>query len=267
MTGSDSIVVITSDGPEHKYVANLICANFSVSAIFVLRVARSRSAFLQRGPIVFLDKLLRHVYLMAVNDKALRLKALHSVLGEARCSEFETPDKLIRFDSRSARELAGAVQKFQPQIIAVYGTGKIPDKVLSTAKTIALNMHTGVSPFYRGTASTFWPIVENEAEKIGATVHECTSIIDGGTIFFSGRAPLHRRDNLHTIFARAVKIGAAGYVDVLRQFIARQVSGVPQDLTLGREYRGHMRGLRAEIRGRYNLARIRAALPIEESDA
>lgn len=267
MIGLDSIVVITSDGPEHKYVANLICANFSVSAIFVLRAARPRSAFLRYGSVVFLDKLLRYVYLLAVNDKASRLKALHSVLGETQCSEFAEPDKLVRFDSPSARELAQAVQKFQPQIIAVYGTKKIPNKVLNTAKTIALNMHTGVSPFYRGTASSFWPIVENEAEKIGATVHECTSVIDGGTIFFTGRARLHRHDNLHTIFARAVKLGADGYVGVLRKITTGQASDLPQDLTLGREYRGYMRGLRAEIRARYNLARMRAAWPIEESDA
>src|SRR5688572_12141317 len=141
MTNSDSIIVITSDGPEHKYVTNLICANFSVSAIFVLRSARRHSGLLRHGLIVFLDKLLRYVYLLAVNDKKSRLVALHSVLGESPCSEFSEVNKLVSLDRPSAQELVRAVEKFQPQIIAVYGTGKIPDKVLSLAKRVALNMH------------------------------------------------------------------------------------------------------------------------------
>ncbi len=49
MTQTRSIVVLTGDGPEHKYVTNLICAHFPVSAIFVVgEQPRKRSAILQR---------------------------------------------------------------------------------------------------------------------------------------------------------------------------------------------------------------------------
>jgi hypothetical protein len=90
--------------------------------------------------------------------------------------------------------------------------------------------------------------------------------MDGGKIYFAESARLFGDDDLHAIFARAVKVGAKGYVDVLHALFSNRLTAHNQDLSIGREYRGYMRGIRAEIRARYNLARMRLAWDAEEPD-
>lgn len=268
MSEGKSIVVITGDGPEHKYVTNLICAAVPVSAIFVLHPVRGRRPRLfQRGVSAFLDKLLWRAFLLAIGDGKRRQASVQRVLGEARCAQFTEPDKLIHMTGASTAELAEAVKTFRPEIIAVYGTSKIPDAVLDVAGQVALNMHTGISPNYRGTACAFWPIVENDPEHVGATVHQCTSAMDGGVIFATRQADLVQGDDLHAVFARAVKAGGVAYTEVLRAAREGPLTGTPQDLTIGREYRGYMRGIRGELKARRNLARMHAAWRPESQDA
>src|SRR5262245_38963981 len=172
MSEDNSIVILTGDGPEHKYVANAICSQFPVSAIFVLDgQARRPVRILQKGLFIFLDKVLWRAFQIATRDKKRRLTSLRSVLGSDLCSDFIEAGKVIRLGRASPAELAQAVQQFHPKVIAVYGTYKIPATVLNIADHIALNMHTGISPYYRGAACAFWPIVENNPERVGATVH------------------------------------------------------------------------------------------------
>ena len=75
------------------------------------------------------------------------------------------------------------VEQLDPDILLVFGTGIVGKAVLSKAKRIALNMHTGISPYYRGCDCAFWPLYNREWDMVGATVHECTQDVDGGRIF------------------------------------------------------------------------------------
>jgi methionyl-tRNA formyltransferase len=155
-----------------------------------------------------------------------------------------------------AGRLNDALAALAPDVIAVYGTSLIPDAALAQARRIALNLHTGISPRYRGTACTFWPIHNGEPYWVGATVHECTAAVDGGRIFATRHAPPQCGDSLHHIFARAVVAGSDAYVEVIGKALAGSIEGVPQDLSLGREYSGSARGFLSELRARRRLARM-----------
>ncbi len=65
-----------------------------------------------------------------------------------------------------------------------------------------LNLHTGVSPRYRGADCEFWPWHEQELNFLGATVHSCTSDLDGGAIFGIATAKLEANDGLGAVFGR-----------------------------------------------------------------
>lgn len=42
------------------------------------------------------------------------------------------------------------VPSLAPDIMLIYGTVLVGSKILSLARAGALNMHTGISPYYRG---------------------------------------------------------------------------------------------------------------------
>jgi len=46
----------------------------------------------------------------------------------------------------------------------------------------AINCHMGLSPYYRGSATTFWAVRDGNYKHNGATIHHLTSSLDGGDI-------------------------------------------------------------------------------------
>jgi len=47
---------------------------------------------------------------------------------------------------------------------------------------LAINCHIGMSPYYRGSATTFWAMWDGNPNYVGATIHHLTSRLDGGDI-------------------------------------------------------------------------------------
>jgi methionyl-tRNA formyltransferase len=260
---SPRLVVITESEAEHRFVANRICREFDVAAILVTDPVPGRSwkKVIRKSVFEFADKALWRLFLAATGDREKRRRDVEAVLGRENCAEFHESSKVIAVGRPKGGRLRAEVERLDPDYIAIYGTGIVPNSVLGKARKRALNMHTGISPYYRGTACAFWPIYEGEPEWIGATVHECVPAVDGGEIYSTARASLRRGDSLHAVFARAVLVGADAYVDVLRQATSGRLNGVPQDLTVGREYRGYMRGLRSELIARWQLRKLNRTWP------
>ncbi len=48
----------------------------------------------------------------------------------------------------------------------------------------AINLHMGVSPYYRGMSCNFWALFDNRPELVGATVHRLSAKLDAGDILF-----------------------------------------------------------------------------------
>ena len=49
-------------------------------------------------------------------------------------------------------------------------------------KKKAINIHMGLSPFYRGSSCNFWAIYDNNPEYVGATIHLLSKGLDNGKI-------------------------------------------------------------------------------------
>lgn len=48
----------------------------------------------------------------------------------------------------------------------------------------AMNIHVGVSPFYRGSSTNFWAMYDRRPDLVGATIHLLTHGLDSGPILF-----------------------------------------------------------------------------------
>lgn len=223
-----SLILITGDKPVHRYVANQIVRSHSVAAILVVEATPGRSwkQVLSKSIVQFIDKAFRKIYLSAIGDAAVRDSTFDKVLG-LDSKSFLCPELIVRVGYPKGKELLEKVSQITPSIIAVYGTEIIPDTVLSQAKSVSLNMHTGISPWYRGVSCYHWPLINGETDKIGATIHECTSKVDGGHIFYTAKADVFKGDNIHTIFARVVMVGAKGYVEVIEKALSDELTDTP----------------------------------------
>ena len=75
------------------------------------------------------------------------------------------------------------INRFEPDIFVSYGCAIINKEAISGIECNKVNVHLGLSPYYRGTATNFWPIYNGEIHYCGVTFHELSLKIDGGPIF------------------------------------------------------------------------------------
>lgn len=56
----------------------------------------------------------------------------------------------------------------------------------------ALNIHMGISPYYRGSSCNFWALYDNKPEYVGATIHMLSKGLDSGPILYHALPQLHQ---------------------------------------------------------------------------
>ncbi len=251
-TTDPRIILITGDDLEHRYVANKLASTVNLAGIVVDhgkpqgKLERCRKLW-HRYTI---GQMFARACLLSLRtiwrDSSKSREDILKVFGSGNCSEFSRGDLLSHVNGINTPEGVKIVTSLRPDLLLIFGTGIVGRKILSLPTRIALNMHTGISPFYRGCDCTFWPVHNGELHMLGATVHECTALVDGGKIFSTARASVEAGDSLFSIFARCVKTGANLYAQTVQQFIGANPEGSVQDLSLGKEYKAFERGLRAE---------------------
>ena len=89
------------------------------------------------------------------------------------------------------------LKKLNPTQILVYGTSIIKGKIISHFKKKILNLHLGLSPYYRGSGTNYFPFVNNEPEYAGSTFMYLDEGIDTGEIIHQIRPIININDSFH----------------------------------------------------------------------
>lgn len=112
--------------------------------------------------------------------------------------------------------------------VVVYGTNLIKPPLLGRWPGRMLNLHLGLSPYYRGTATNFYPLVNGEPQFVGATIHLIDAGIDRGPIFAHARPEIVAGDRPHTIGCKTILAGIAAMIEVLELLADGAITAVPQ---------------------------------------
>lgn len=81
-----------------------------------------------------------------------------------------------------------AITNSKPDLLIAYGCSIIREPLPSTFEGRFLNVHLGLSPYYRGSGTNYWPLVNGEPEYVGATFMYMDAGIDTGEIIHQVRA-------------------------------------------------------------------------------
>ena len=97
------------------------------------------------------------------------------------------------------------IKKMKPDLLVSYGCSIISEKLIKKFKNRFLNIHLGLSPYYRGAGTNFFPFVENELQFLGATLMFIDKGVDTGKIIHQIRPEIYLSDNIQTIGNRIIK--------------------------------------------------------------
>jgi len=108
-----------------------------------------------------------------------------------------------------------------PDYLLAYGCSIIKSDLIKHFEGRFINLHLGLSPYYRGSATNFWPFVNNEPQFVGATFMHLDAGIDTGQIIHQLRAKIVPFDTVHTIGNRLIKDAC----EVMGRIVSRGLGG------------------------------------------
>lgn len=135
---------------------------------------------------------------------------------------------LERGEASSSKTLEW-IKEMNPHFVILYGSSIIQDPVLSYYKGKMINMHLGLSPYYRGSATNFWPFVNGEPECVGATIHLAVSEVDAGGILAQVRPEIKKGDDIHDIGFKTIIAGAETMVKAITKYFNNELIPHRQD--------------------------------------
>lgn len=129
------------------------------------------------------------------------------------------------------------LKETEPDIVAVLGSSIIKTHIISVPRITMVNIHSGLSPYYRGTWSYGWPLVNGEPEYIGVTVHHINPGIDTGDIICQTKPVLEKNDDLNAIFLKIICEGTGLVIKTIEEYIETgSVVSYKQPSNVGKQY-------------------------------
>jgi folate-dependent phosphoribosylglycinamide formyltransferase PurN len=221
-----NLLILTHDNERHFFLVNEIIknCNFNIKVITGGKNGPTKQKIsLRRVKNFLLNKFYFTSLKNLINEKKRTEKEYFG--GQASIFYDEFSDRLMASvligESINDQKYVKQVSEFKPDILIVMGTIIIKEDIFTIAKK-AINFHTGLSPYYRGGLANLWPIVNNEFDKCGFTIHKLTNGIDNGEIFASGRVNLSDTTTFSSINCEAIVSGTRTIVQMLNEFLTGQ---------------------------------------------
>lgn len=218
------IGVLTSVETRHRYFAQMMFAHLPVTAVGYEQTGYSPAHFdiHQTSP---------EEARVITQHFAERTRLEEMYFGNNSHTIEESSDCLVRFVSSGQLNTPATIDflcSAEVDTLIVYGTNLITEPLLSRFSGRMVNMHLGLSPYYRGTATNFFPLLNEEPEYVGATIHLIDKGIDTGPILAHARPVMTSEDQPHSIGCKAIQAGIDKLILVLPEWDEGRRKPVPQ---------------------------------------
>ena len=118
---------------------------------------------------------------------------------------FQANTLTIPYKDASSELIFLKIKSFAPDLMIVFGSSVLKGKILSLLPSKFVNLHLGMSPYYRGSGTNFWPLVNNELEYLGSTILHIDEGIDTGDIICHVQPKIVLGDTVHTIGCKIIE--------------------------------------------------------------
>lgn len=222
MKKKPKVLLLTGNSLRHRYVANSLAGNLNLIAI-VIETKRSAIESLTDITSDELSTIERHLNQRNVVEKSL--------LGNVDFPERE----VLRLPEGGVNSLEAYywILSKLPDLVLLYGTSVIKPPLLSIFEGRIINMHLGLSPYYRGAGTNFWPLVDRRPECVGTTIHLAVQKVDAGSILAQVRPEVLESDRSHEFGTKAIIAGVITLIATIKQYASGQLQPKQQDLTRG----------------------------------
>jgi methionyl-tRNA formyltransferase len=206
------IVILTGAELRHEFVRKFIAnsPDVDVVASYCEGAEKSLKVLVQNDVEPDLYRL-KHLRAREQSEQDFFQLYTHSV------DDLSKPNFIPKGSINDAQHVDSIID-LNPDLIIAYGCSIIKSELLEHFPSRFINVHLGLSPYYRGSGTNFWPLVNGEPEFVGATFMYIDKGIDTGEVIHQIRSKIEFADSPVQIGNRLIVNIASEYVKLIRSF-------------------------------------------------
>ena len=219
------IVLLTRDCDSTTIAYNYLSRHFPIDTVVFEKTISKSEQFKRRVKFIGLWNAIGQVIFMLTAYPFLKLSSLgkrRRILRQYNLDLTTIPaEKIKRIDKLSSTKGREFLQELKPDLLIVNGTRILSKKTLESVSAPFVNIHTGITPAYRGVHGGYWAVAKGQNDLFGTTIHYVDPGVDTGGIIEQVFAEPGKGNNFYTY----PYIQYATVLPVLKQVVQTFVDG------------------------------------------
>lgn len=208
------IVIFTSDSYRHKFFIKSLSESFFISGVV-----------LQKKKIYY-NQQKKDSEL--IKNHLINYNLQEEKFYKSKLSNSELKYKILKINDINSFEVINFLEKLNFDAICVFGTSLIK-KIILEKNYKLVNLHLGVSPEYKGSATLFWTIYNEDYHLLGTTCHLIDSNIDTGDIIGHSFSKINFNKSYYENLVNIVHDGIIEFTKLLTLYLNEKIMPKKQD--------------------------------------
>lgn len=225
------IVFLASDCESSRWVYNTLKNTIAFEAVILEQPISKKDLARRRIKKIGIIPVAGQILFSVIVAPFLKYRSKHRrgelVKQYHLSSDSYNENNLLHVSSVNDEACLSAMQSLQPDIVIVNGTRIISKKILQSTPAVFINMHVGITPWYRGSHGGYWAVKNNDTDHFGTTIHLVDAGVDSGAVLKQAFIKPGKRDNFATYPILQTAIGIEALQEVLPAVIAGTYQSVP----------------------------------------
>ena len=169
------ITIFTSNQLRHNHLINVIS-----------KISNKCFAIIE-GKTIFPGKLKDFFYKSDLMEKYFKKvnQSEKKIFGKNKFISNKVVTKFIKHGDLNYLERNDIQDALKSDLYIVFGSSYIKGWLVDfLIKEKAINIHMGVSPYYRGSSCNFWALFDDKPHLVGSTIHYLSKGLDSGRILY-----------------------------------------------------------------------------------
>lgn len=196
------IIILARDCDSTNVVYNYLKKYFDIDAVVFETPIPRKKQFLNRAKrLGYISALSQVIFFLCIAPiiKRFSRKRKAEIFKQYELDETGPPKEIIkRIRYANTEEGRSVIRELNPDLVLVNGTRIISKKTLESVPATFINIHTGITPAFRGVHGGYWAIATGKKDLFGTTIHYVDTGVDTGEIIEQVFVEPPTHDNFYT---------------------------------------------------------------------
>jgi len=229
------IIILARDCDSTNIVYNYLKHYFTIDAVVYEETIPRKDQFYRRAKrLGYPAAISQAIFFLAIFPliKLFSKKRKKEIYDQYQLDETPVPGEMVKriryINTDAGRKV---LQELSPALIIVNGTRIISKKSLESIPSTFINIHTGITPLFRGVHGGYWSVATGKKDLFGTTIHYVDTGVDTGGIIEQVFTEPGKKDNFFTYPYLQYAVSLPVLKKVIDAFVENQKPGIRQPVT------------------------------------